>query len=157
VAKRATVVWINQTRQVVGGYSPAGQGPRYATMGGRALPFFGSIRLDLSVIEKLKDSKEDVYAMKVKVYTQKNKVSPQYKSAVLTYVMGEGFSVIYDYFDVALKMKVIDKKGSWYIFGDHKIQGDLSFYHKMKEDPEFFEEIKQAIEKELVDAEATTA
>src|SRR5271157_1447069 len=99
VAKRATIIWINQTRQVVGGYNPTGQ-VRYATMGGRALPFFGSIRLDLSIMEKLKDGEENVYALKTKIYTTKNKVSPQYKQAILTYVLGEGFSVYYDYFDL---------------------------------------------------------
>jgi recombination protein RecA len=147
-AKRATVVWINQTRQIVGGYNPTGQ-IRYATMGGRALGFFGSIRLDLSVIEKLKDANEDVYAMKVKVYTNKNKVSPQFKSAILTYVMGEGFSVYYDYFDMGLKLEVISKKGGWYQYGDVRIQGDLNFYRKMKTNPDLFTAIKNSIAEEL--------
>jgi recombination protein RecA len=92
VAKRATVVWINQTRQVVGGYNPTGQ-VRYRTMGGHALPFLGSIQLDISIIEKLKDAEGNVYALKTKVYTTKNKVSPPYKQAILKFVLGEGFSV----------------------------------------------------------------
>lgn len=148
VAKRATIIWINQTRQIVGGYNPTGQ-IRYSTMGGRALPFFGSIRLDLSVIEKLKDSDENVYALKVKVYTQKNKVSPQFKQAILTYVMGEGFSVHYDYFDMGLKLEVISKKGGWYQFAETRVQGDLNFYHKMQTNPDLFSAIKTAIAEEL--------
>ena len=148
VAKRATVVWINQTRQIVGGYNPTGQ-IRYSTMGGRALGFFGSIRLDLSVIEKLKDANEDVYAMKVKVFTNKNKVSPQFKSAILTYVMGEGFSVEYDYFDMGLKLDIIQKKGGWYQYGDVRVQGDLNFYQKMKTNPDLFDAIKNSIAEEL--------
>lgn len=148
VAKRATVIWINQTRQIVGGYNPTGQ-VRYSTMGGRALPFFGSIRLDLSIVEKLKDSNEDVYAMKIKVYTQKNKVSPQYKSAILTYVMGEGFSIHYDYFDMALKLGIIQKRTGWYQFGDVKVQGDLNFYSRMKSNPDLFDAIKNSIAEEL--------
>lgn len=153
VAKRATVIWINQTRQIVGGYNPTGQ-IRYSTMGGRALPFFGSIRLDLSVIEKLKDNEENVYAMKVKVYTQKNKVSPQFKQAILTYVMGEGFSIHYDYFDMGLKLGVISKKGGWYQYGDTRVQGDLNFYHKMQANKDLFDSIKDSISKELVNAGA---
>ena len=151
VAKRATVIWINQTRQVVGGYNPTGQ-IRYQTMGGRALPFFGTIRLDISIIEKLKkeeDGEENVYALKTKVYTTKNKVSPPYKQAILTYVLGEGFSVHYDYFELGLKLGVIVKKGGWYQFGDAKIQGDLNFYKAMKKNEELFSGIKKAIGEEL--------
>lgn len=148
VAKRSTVIWINQTRQIVGGYNPTGN-VRYATMGGRALPFFGSIRLDLSVVEKMKDGDENVYALKTKVYTQKNKVSPQFKQAMLTYVMGEGFSVAYDYFDLGLKLGIIAKKGGWYQFQDVKVQGDLAFYRKMKTNPDLMTAIKMAIEEEL--------
>jgi recombination protein RecA len=148
LAKRATIIWINQTRQIVGGYNPTGQ-IRYSTMGGRALPFFGSIRLDLSVVEKLKDANDNVYALKTKIYTIKNKVSPPMQQAMLTYVLGEGFSVYYDYFDLALNLNLIQKKGSWYVFGDTRIQGDLSFYKKMKGSPELFEAVKEAISEEL--------
>lgn len=148
LAKRATIIWINQTRQIVGGYNPTGN-IRYSTMGGRALPFFGSIRLELSVVEKLKDSEENVYALKTKIYTLKNKVSPPLQQAMLTYVLGEGFSVYYDYFDLALKLGIIEKKASWYIFGDNRIQGDLAFYKRMKTNPELFEAVKTAISEEM--------
>lgn len=156
VAKRSTILWVNQTRQVVGGYNPTGQ-VRYTTMGGRALPFFGSIRLDLSLIEKLKnekDGEEDVYGMKIKVYTEKNKVSPQYKQAILTYIMGEGFSVHYDYFDLALRLGVIQKKGGWYQFGDVRIQGDLNFYKRMKSSSDLYKAIQDAVGQELANAGA---
>lgn len=153
VAKKATIIWINQTRQVVGGYNPTGQ-IRYATMGGRALPFFGSIRLDISIIEKLKDPQENVYALKTKIYTQKNKVSPPYKQAILTYVMGEGFSVFYDYFELGMKLGIIQKKGGWYQFGEVKVQGDLSFYKKMKSNPDLFNAVRTAVAEELTNAGA---
>jgi RecA/RadA recombinase len=90
VAKRATVIWINQTRQVAEGYNPTGQ-LRCTTMGGRALPFLGTIRLDLTITEKQKDAEENVYAYKVNVYTAQNKVSPQCRNCTLTYILGEGF------------------------------------------------------------------
>lgn len=153
VSKRATVIWINQTRQIVGGYNPTGN-IRYATMGGRALPFFGSIRIDLSMTEKLKDANDEVYGMKIKLYTLKNKVSPQFKQAMLTYVMGEGFSVHYDYFDMGVKLNVITKKAGWYYYGDIKIQGELNFYQRMKSNPDLFDAIKNSITEELTNAGA---
>lgn len=153
VAKRATIIWVNQTRQIVGGYNPTGQ-IRYSTMGGRALPFFGSIRLDLSIVEKLKDANDEVYALKTKVYTNKNKVSPPYKQAMLTYILGEGFSVHFDYFDLALKLGIIQKKGGWYQYGDVRIQGDLNFYKALRTNVELFDAVKKAIAEELTNSGA---
>jgi recombination protein RecA len=123
-------------------------------MGGRALPFFGSIRLDLTVTEKLKDANEDIYAYIVKVYAAKNKVSPPFRSCPLTYVMGEGFSKIFDFFNMGLKLGIIEKKTGWFKYGDVKIQGELNFYRKMKSSPDLFESIKSSIEDELNSAGA---
>src|SRR5208282_25226 len=150
VNKRATIIWVNQTRQVVGGYNPTGQ-IRYSTMGGRALGFFGTIRLELSITDKLRDSEDNVWALKTKVYTAKNKVSPPYKTALMTYVLGEGFSTFYDYFDLALKFDIIQKKGGWFVFGDQKFQGELGFYNKMRTNPDLFKGIKNAVEEELAE------
>jgi len=153
VAKRATVIWINQTRQIVGGYNPTGN-IRYNTMGGRAMLFFGSIRLELSIVEKMKDANDNIYALKTKIYTFKNKVSPPYKQAMMTYVLDEGFSVCYDYFDLALKLGIIIKKGGWFQFGDVRVQGEIAFYKKMKVTPDLFDAIKNAVGEELNNAGA---
>jgi recombination protein RecA len=145
VMKRACVVWVNQTRQAIGGYNPTGN-IRYTTMGGRAMPFFASIRMELSLVEKVKGANDEVFAYKVKVFTAKNKVSVQWKTATLTYVMGEGFSTTYDYLDLGLKMGVIEKKGAWLMFGTERAQGEMKFYHLMKTKPELLEAIRQAVE-----------
>lgn len=144
VAKRATVVWINQTRMQIGGYSPTGQ-TRHIPTCGKALGFYASIILDLSVVERLKDG-EDIYAYRVKVHTAKNKVSPQWRTALMTYVFDEGFSVDYDYFDLALKMGVIEKKGSWLQFGDFRQQGELNFYRALKSNPDVSGALRQAVD-----------
>jgi recombination protein RecA len=144
VKKRACVVWINQTRSYIG-YNPTGQ-QKFVTMGGRALPFFGSIRLELSIIEKLKDANDRCYGFKIKAFTAKNNLSRQWLATNLTYIFDEGFSSIYDYFDAAKAAKVITKSGAWLQYGDVKAQGDYNFYRKMKDDPKLFNEIKQAVD-----------
>lgn len=142
--KRACVVWINQTRQSIG-YNPTG-GVRYTSCGGRAMLFYGSIRMELSIVEKIKGSTDDdIVGYQVKVFTSKNKVSPQWKSAILTYIFGETFSTTYDWFSLALKNNVVEKKGGWFQFGDIKIQGAMKFYARMKNDPELFKAIKDAL------------
>lgn len=148
LAKKATVIWINQMRQVVGGYNPTGN-IRYSTMGGRALGFFATIRIELSVIEKMKDANDNVYAYQVKVYIEKNKVTPQYQSTVLTYVMGDGFSTVFDYMNMALKLGVVEKKGAWLKMGDYKIQGELNLYKNMKEDSTLLATVRKLIDEKL--------
>lgn len=145
VSKRASILWINQSRTVIGGYNPTGN-TRYVTSGGKALGFFASIRLELSIIDKIKGTgDDDIVGYKVKVYTSKNKVSPQWKAAILTYMFGEGFSTTYDWFTLGIKNKVIEKTGAWFVFGDVKLQGEAKFYARMKNDPALLQSIKDAI------------
>lgn len=153
--KRAAVIWINQQRQKIG-FSMPGMPPTYKSMGGEAIPFFGSIRLDLSMIEKVTvgaDNNKQVIGVKVKVFTAKNKVSPPYKAVTLTYLDYEGFSPIYDYFDMGLKAKVIEKKGAWILFpGGEKVQGELKAYQLLKENGNLLETVKEALDGETVTA-----
>jgi len=116
VAKRATIIWINQTRMKVGPAGPAGPGT--VTTGGRAMPFYASVRLVLTPAGmdwKIKQG-EDVIGMKIKVFTDKNKVSPQFQFANLTYLFGKGFSSHYDYYELALKLGAVQKSSSWISF-----------------------------------------
>ena len=145
VKKRACIVWVNQTRMVIGGYNPTGN-IRYSTTGGRAMLFFGTIRLELSIESRITGNNEDEYlGYKVKVFVAKNKVSPQWRSATLTYIFGEGFSTTYDWFQLALKKKVIEKSSSWFQFGDIRVQGEFNFYKRMRNDPQLTKDIKDAV------------
>lgn len=145
--KKATVIWINQARVQIGGYNPTGN-TRYKTAGGDAVPFFGSIRLELALVEKMKRTvgkEEDIYGVKVDVFTAKNKISPPYRHVLLTYLNGRGFDPIWDLFESAKKAEVIAKSGSWLSFGDFKAQGDQSFYQQMIADPAFASAIDEAL------------
>lgn len=142
---KATRIWINQALPQIGVFSPAGI--KYKTSGGNALPFFDSIKLELRLVEKLKNKEEDVYGVVIDVYTAKNKVSAPYKHIKLTYINGDGFSSAFDVFQSALEAKVIEKKGSWLVFGDEKYQGELNFYNLMKTNPHIMEAVQKALDK----------
>lgn len=146
VNKRATIIWINQMRQVVGGYNPTGN-IRYSSMCGRALMFYASMRIELSVIEKLTDADKEVYGYRVKAYTEKNKLSPQYRSCELTYMMGEGFSNAYDYLNLALKLGIVEKSGSWFnLPSGERFQGELTCYEAIRDNKSLLNDLKKAIE-----------
>jgi recombination protein RecA len=156
----ACIIWINQTRQSPGAYSPQG-GVTYVTSGGRALPFYASVRLELTVVEKLKEGDNDPYGFQTKVLVVKNKVGDNWRVASLNYINGEGFSKAYDYFSLAIKTGIILKNGAWFYFIKNKPaaglnkedtkkwwadsdntyykgQGELNTYKAIKDDPELF-------------------
>lgn len=143
---RATSIWINQALPQIGVFSPAGI--KYKTSGGNAIPFFASIRVELRLVEKLKGKDEEIYGVVIDAYTAKNKVSPPYKHVKLTYLNGEGFSTIWDTFQAALSVKVLEKSGSWIKFGENKWQGELNVYHALKSNPELLAQVQEALPKE---------
>lgn len=145
---KATEIWINQALPQIGVFSPAGI--KYKTGGGNAVPFFSSIRLELRLVEKLKDKNDDIYGVVIDVHTMKNKVSPPYKHVKLTYINGEGFSPTYDLFEAAMTAKVFEKAGSWIKFGDQKWQGDMNVYAALKADPALREQVAAELQKKLV-------
>ena len=152
VSKQATILWINQMRTKIGAYSPNG-GEVMDTTGGRAIKFYSSIRLELSYVDKIKESKDgDPVGMRIKAFTSKNKVAPQWRQANLSYLFGYGFSPFWDYMELAQKMGVVEKSGSWLRFGDKKAQGPLNFHKLMVDDKDLFNQIRL-----LVDGEDSVA
>jgi recombination protein RecA len=148
VAKKATILWINQMRTKIGQYSPNGSVP-LDTTGGKAIKFYSSIRLELSYVDKIRETKDgDPIGMKIKVFTSKNKVAPQFRQAIMSYIFGTGFSQHFDYMDAGLKNEIITKKGSWLSFGNWKAQGPLNFHNLMREDAELFKEIRIMVDGE---------
>jgi recombination protein RecA len=150
LAKRASVLWINQTRSKIGATMP-GMGEQFVRPGGKALDFYASIILELTMIQKLKLSDDaPPYGMKVKAFTEKNKISPQWRSCELTYLFGKGFSSEFDYFDLASKAGIITKSGSWLYWKDQKVQGMLKFVELLERNPLMFADLKTMVDGENV-------
>jgi len=147
ISKRATILWLNQTRQKVGGFNPTGN-IQYVTTGGRALPFYSTCRISLTRTEKLKAgaSKDEFLGFRVQALLEKNKIAPPWRKATLTYLFGYGFSPHFDYFDLALKQGVVQKKGGWFSFDGSSYQGQVSFVNALREDPELFTKLRQAVD-----------
>jgi recombination protein RecA len=131
-AKKATIIWINQTRQAMSS-GPSYTGPMYIPSGGRALAFYASIRLQLDMVKKLEEKDKDPYGFTTKVVLVKNKLGPKWRSTELNYIFDVGFSTSYDYVKLALADKTISKSGSWFISEllDIKIQGEYNLFRKI--------------------------
>lgn len=142
---RTTVIFINQLRQKIGVF----YGNPETTTGGNALKYYASLRLDIRKTETLKKDGNE-YGNRVKVRVLKNKVAPPFKTAEFDLIYGEGASKVGCILDVAVDMKIIDKSGSWYSFGDEKLgQGREKSVETLAANPKLLAEVEALVREKL--------
>lgn len=139
------VVFINQLREKVGVMF----GNPETTTGGRALKFYSSVRLDVRRIESLKQGGE-VIGNRTRIKVVKNKVAPPFKEAEFDIMFGKGISREGDILDLAAKINVIDKSGSWYAYNGEKIgQGRENAKVFLRENPEIMADVENRVRQEF--------
>ena len=112
---------------------------------GRALKFYASVRLDVRRIEAIKQGGE-VIGNRTRAKVVKNKIAPPFKEAMVDIIYGEGISQYGELVDMGAEKDIIDKAGSWYSYGDHRIgQGRESAKTYLKDNPEIFEEVDKRV------------
>lgn len=135
------ILFISQYREKIGVMF----GDPTTTMGGNALKFYASQRLDIARCGQEKDG-EDIIANNIRVKVKKNKVAVPFKTAFFNIEFGIGIDKITELIDLAVKYSVIDKKGSWYNYGDTKLgQGVNGVKMIMEDNLEFLAEIKEKV------------
>jgi len=138
---KTIVIFINQIRMKIGVMF----GNPETTAGGMALKFYSSIRLDIRRTEQLKQG-EEVIGNHTKVKVVKNKVAPPFKTAEFDIMYGEGISREADLIDLATKLGIVTKAGSWYQYGDEKLgQGREGAKETLKENHKLAKEIEAKI------------
>jgi recombination protein RecA len=131
------VLFINQLREKIGVMF----GNPTTTMGGNALKFYASQRLEVARCGQEKDG-EEVTANKTRVKVVKNKVAPPFKKAEFNIEFGTGIDKIAELIDIGVEFSVIKKAGSWYSFNDSKLgQGAAGVKAILEDNPELREEI----------------
>jgi len=138
---RTCVIFINQIREKIGVMF----GNPETTPGGRALKFYASVRIDLRRIATLK-KQDDVVGSRVRASIVKNKVAPPFKKAEFDIMYDEGISKSGSIIDLGETLGVIQKSGSWLLFGDEKIgQGKENARVFLKENPKVLSRIEKEI------------
>ncbi len=134
-------VFINQIREKIGVVF----GNPETTTGGRALKFYSSVRLDIRRTSTIKD-KNEATGTRVKVKVVKNKVAPPFREAEFDVLFGEGISQTGELLDHGVAYNIIEKSGSWYLYGDDKLgQGRENSKQTLQSDPALFEEIRTKV------------
>ena len=136
-----TVIFINQIRQKIGIMF----GNPETTMGGNALKFYSSMRLDIRRISSIKDG-QDIIGSRTRVKVVKNKLAPPFKEVEFDIIFGEGISKEGDILDLAVDAGIIEKAGTWFSYGDIRIgQGRENAKDYLRKNESVKEDIREKI------------
>lgn len=136
---------------------------RKTSPGGKALPFYSSLRVEFNQIGNLRTKEHDdlnnetvdvVTQTKVEATIIKNKVAPTvFRKAELRVRFGKGFSQPYSVLNTLTAHNVVKKSGAWFTFppelrldGDDdnaKLQGEESVLLLMEQNPGWMETLEK--------------
>ena len=115
------------------------------TPGGRALKFYSSVRLDVRKKDVIKVGSENVGNL-VRVKVVKNKVAPPFREAEFEIIYGEGISRDGEIVDLATRLDILQKSGSWYSYNGQRIgQGRDKVKQVLRDNPAMAEEIAKKV------------
>lgn len=150
---KTAVIFINQLREKIGVL----YGNPETTPGGRSLKFWASVRLEVRRAETIKDGAEPIGA-RTKVKVVKNKVAPPFRACEFDIMFGQGISKAGDLVDVAHKIGIISRSGTYYSYGDLRLgQGRDNAKAFLETNPQILEEIDQKVRGALSEKAANYA
>ena len=147
------VIFTNQIREKIGVMF----GNPETTSGGRALKFYASLRLDIRRIGALKDG-QDVVGNRTRVKVVKNKCAPPFKQAEFDILYNEGISHTSLLIDLGSELRIVEKSGAWYSFGDLRLgQGKENARAFLVENPDVAAEINNLVRAALSERGAVSS
>ncbi|MBN2043431.1 MAG: recombinase RecA [Anaerolineales bacterium] len=140
------VIFTNQLRQKIGVVF----GNPETTTGGQALKFYSSVRMDVRRVQAIKSGSEMI-GNRTRVRVVKNKVAPPFRTAEFDIMYNEGISKVGDLLDLAVEYQIVDKRGSFYNYGEIRIgQGRENSKDYLRQTPELAEMIEKAIREQVI-------
>jgi len=133
------VIFINQIRMKIGG---------------NALKFYASVRLDIRRTGAVKEG-DEVVGSETRVKIVKNKVSPPFRQAEFQILYGKGIYRNGEIIDLGVSQGLVEKSGAWYAYQGNKIgQGKANAAKYLAENPAIGAEIEKQIREKLLKAGA---
>ena len=143
---RTSVIFTNQIREKVGVMF----GSPETTPGGRALKFYATVRLEIRRLATIKTPSGEAMGNRAKVKVVKNKLAPPFRTAEFDIMYSKGISRAGSILDVALDLKLLEKRGSWFSFdGDQIGQGREQSKQAIEDDPELQKKLLASIREKL--------
>ena len=134
-------IFINQLREKVGVI----YGSPEVTPGGRALKFYSSVRIDIRRTETLKNGTEQI-GSRTRAKVVKNKVAPPFREAEFDVMYGRCISREGELLDLAVKLDVVQKGGSWFSYGETRLgQGRDNVKEFLLANKEIYDKIEEEV------------
>jgi recombination protein RecA len=131
------IIFINQLRESIGKL----YGPTEYTPGGKALPYYSSVRLDIRRIQTIKKG-DEAQANRTRVKVVKNKLAAPFKQAEFDLEYGVGVPKANALIDCAIDFGVMRQAGAWIYYDDEQFaNGRIKAKAKIEEAPELYQEI----------------
>jgi len=148
--KKATVIFTNQLRTVIGQYHVAMGG---STTGGKALRFYASQRIELRRIGSDTNSEKIAINNIVNAKLAKNKIAPPFQECTFKIRFGKGIDPIEQLIDFAMDLNFIEKGGSWLTVDciDQKLQGREKLYALLEEDSKIYDALNKIVMKKIAE------
>ncbi len=143
---KTTVIFTNQLRSKIG----VMYGNPETTTGGNALKFYASVRMDIRRRDIIKDG-QTLIGNRVKVKIVKNKVAPPFKEVEFDIMYNEGISKLGDMIDTAVKMEIVNKAGSWFGYGEERVQGRDGLRKLLQENDELRAKMEEEVRAKLTE------
>jgi len=139
-------IFINQLREKVG----VMYGSPEVTPGGRALKFYASVRIDIRKIETLKNGTEQI-GSRTRAKVVKNKIAPPFREGEFDIMYGKGISREGELLDLAVKLEIIQKGGSWFSYNETRLgQGRDNVKIFLAENPTIADEIEVLVKQNIL-------
>lgn len=119
------------------------------TVGGRALKFYASVRMDIRRIGSLEDG-GGKFGNIIRAKVTKNKVAPPFRETEFMILFGEGICLEYDLLTLGVQHGVVEQSGAWYAYKGVRLgqskRGAIEFL-KQNEDYKF--EMEKALREKI--------
>jgi recombination protein RecA len=138
-------IFINQLREKVG----VVYGNPEVTPGGRALKFYASVRIDIRRIETLKNGTEQI-GSRTRAKVVKNKIAPPFREGQFDVMYGKGISREGELLDIAVKLEIIQKSGSWFSYNETRLgQGRDNVKNFLRDNIEISNEVEKLVKENV--------
>ncbi|MDE2814011.1 MAG: recombinase RecA [Gemmatimonadota bacterium] len=145
---KTCLIFLNQLRMKIGVMF----GNPETTTGGRALPFYSSVRIDIRRIARVKDGDLDI-GNRTRVKVVKNKVAPPFREAEFDLIFhGDSIGISWegDLIDIGVDKGLVEKSGAWFSYNGERLgQGRDNAKEFLRERPEIAAEIEHKLRGEL--------
>ncbi|HNC56732.1 MAG TPA: recombinase RecA, partial [Leptospiraceae bacterium] len=139
------LIFTNQIRDNIGAF---GHAETFITVGGRALKYFSSVRVQLNRVQQVKDG-DVVVGHRVKCKVVKNRLAPPFRESNHEITYGQNAVRFNELVELGVEHKIIDKSGSWMSVNGERFQGKEKLKAYLVQNPQVADEIEGKIRTEL--------